>query len=350
MKIAFLSYYNGIVNRGVETVVHELASRLSQNHELTVFQGGSGKDTIYKVREINVKTLSTSHFPLESRLFLDAKSQTIKKFTKEALKDLKKEKYDIVVAWNNGWQLLLCKIANVGKVIAVGESGIGWDDRIAMWSFPDCFIALTKFQQKWLEKNNPFVKVVTIPNGVAVEKFNKSGTKKELNLPDPIILSVAALTRAKRLDLAIKAVAKLEKGSLVLVGKGEEENYLKKLGDELLPGRFKIISANYNDMPDIYRTAELFTFPTVPTESFGVVLLEAMATNLPVVTNDDPIRREIVGDAGLFVDPTNTEHYTEILKKALEMNWENKPKVQAEKFSWEKIAKQYEELFLEVIK
>lgn len=70
-----------------------------------------------------------------------------------------------------------------------------------------------------------------------------------------------------------------------------------------------------------------------------------MATNLPVVVNDDPIRREIVGDAGILVGPTDVEEYSLSLRKALGTDWGDKPRKQAEKFDWDKIAVKYEELF-----
>jgi glycosyltransferase involved in cell wall biosynthesis len=70
-----------------------------------------------------------------------------------------------------------------------------------------------------------------------------------------------------------------------------------------------------------------------------------MASGLTVVAIDDPVRREIVGDAGILVDPTNTEEYVSALKKALKTNWGEKPRRQAEKFSWDRIADKYDELF-----
>jgi len=75
-----------------------------------------------------------------------------------------------------------------------------------------------------------------------------------------------------------------------------------------------------------------------------------MATGLPVVATNDPIRHEIVGDAGILVDPTNTEEYAEALQKALDTNWGNKPRKQAEKFSWDEIAEKYDNLFKELTK
>jgi glycosyltransferase involved in cell wall biosynthesis len=103
-------------------------------------------------------------------------------------------------------------------------------------------------------------------------------------------------------------------------------------------------------MPSVYATADLFSYPTSTWESFGIVLVEAIASGLGVVATDDPIRREIVGNAGIFVDPTDTKAYSEALKEALETNWGDEPRKQAEKFSWDKIAKQYEKLFTDLTK
>ena len=75
-----------------------------------------------------------------------------------------------------------------------------------------------------------------------------------------------------------------------------------------------------------------------------------MATNLPVVATNDPVRSGIVGEAGLLVDPTDTKAYAKAIEKALNQNWEGKPREQAKKFSWDEIAKKYEDLFNELKK
>jgi glycosyltransferase involved in cell wall biosynthesis len=145
-------------------------------------------------------------------------------------------------------------------------------------------------------------------------------------------------------------MSKLSQGSLLIVGTGEEENNLQALAEKLLPGRHLITSFPYQIMPSIYRSVDLFTFPTVPWESFGIVLVEAMASGLAVVTTDDPIRREIVGEAGLFVNPTNTNEYAKVLKNALAREWGTIPQKQASKFSWSAIALEYEKLFNNLVK
>lgn len=303
MKIAFLSYYSGKVNRGVETFVAELTKRLiTLGHEVTIYT-------------------------------------SLSSFLRHA------NNPDVLFPTNGRLQVLLSKLwclIHGKKLVISGQSGLGIDDRFNLWLFPDVFVALTNFQAQWAKAANPFAKIAVIPNGAEIPDKAKP---RVADLPKPIILCVSALTKAKRPELAIQAVAKMKSGSLLLVGAGERHQELEVLGQKLLPARFKIISVPYQEINSVYASADLFTFSSVPWESFGIVLVEAMAANLPVVCSDDPIRREIVGDAGIFVNPENTDEYAKALETALNKNWGDVPRRQAEKFSWDIVAHKYEDLF-----
>jgi glycosyltransferase involved in cell wall biosynthesis len=69
-----------------------------------------------------------------------------------------------------------------------------------------------------------------------------------------------------------------------------------------------------------------------------------MASNLPVVAPDDLSRKEIIGEAGILTDVFDIQKYSQSLNQALSFDWKEKPRVQAGKFSWERIAREYEEL------
>ena len=107
---------------------------------------------------------------------------------------------------------------------------------------------------------------------------------------------------------------------------------------------------DYQEIPAYYRSADLFVLPSWDREAFGIAYIEAMASNLPIVAPDDPPRREIVAEAGILVDVSNTEAYSKAMREALKKDWGDLPRRQAEKFSWGRVADQYNQLFEKLIR
>lgn len=313
LRIVFLSRYSGKVNRGVETHVAELQKLLTQHHHVDVFSG-SDADNLTKV--------------------LDGH-------------------YDIVIPTNGRWQALMMSCGRLlggYKTIIAGHAGIGRDD---LWNIvvtcPNVFVALTDAELKWAKNKSWLSRMVKIPNGIDLNKFSAKESKIEIDLPRPIVLSVGALEWYKHHEQTIEAVSKLKSGSLLIIGAGPLKEYLEKLGLEKLGlERFKIIKADYAEMPNYYRSADIFTLPSWNREAFGIVYLEALASGLPVVAPNDDSRKEIVGNAGILVDTSNSQKFADALQVALDKKWNDLPKKQAEKFSWQKVADQYLELFQEM--
>ncbi len=357
MKIAFLTLYSGFVNRGVETFVKEVAGRLAKKHEVVVFQAGPSKgDEKYKVVRVKILldwTQKDASGTLKRKFFVDYWSRTTLRFVLKILLALWQGKFEVIIPTDGGWETLICRILTLlqrKKMIISGQSGPGYDDRWNLFWCPNTFVALTSQAEKWAERACFRVKVVMIPNGVDLEKFTPTIRPKQIDLLKPIILCASALTSSKRIDLAIKAVAKLENASLLVLGEGDLKDELEKLGKKLLGKRFLLTSAKHEEMPHFYTAADLFTMVSVPWEAFGIVYVEAMASGLPVVATETEARREIIGEAGLLVDPTDIDEYANTLQEALKTNWNDKPRQQAQKFSWDKIAQEYEKAMLDVVK
>lgn len=97
-------------------------------------------------------------------------------------------------------------------------------------------------------------------------------------------------------------------------------------------------------MPNYYRAADIFSLPSKSSEAFGLVYLEAMASNLPVVAPNDDNRKFIIGKAGLLCNVSDLDDYAGTLTAALKTDFTDLPRQQAEKFSWDNIASQYEQI------
>ena len=352
MKIAILSFYSGHVSRGVESFVHEIASKLSGTAEITVYQAGPKSKSSYPVISLPFKLYLPSKArpsPL-SYLYLTPSSFQIKRFIFKVLKQFKSDPPDILMPLNNGWMSLFSKIfclKHKTKLILPGFSGIGWDDRVNLWLNPDVFIACTDYQAQWAKKINPRANVKAINIGVNTDRFKPEGKKFKTKLKPPIVLSVAGPQKYKRIDLAIQAVNQLRNASLLVVG--QQPANINQLGEKLLGSRYQNIQVDYQNLDPVYRAADIFTLPSESHEAYGISILEALASNLPVVVNRDEIRKELVGHIGLLVDPTDLNQYTQALKTALNKNFGNRPRQQALKFSWDAIANQYLKLWQSLV-
>ncbi len=334
IKVAILSFYSGLVSRGVETFVTELSKHVKDKVDLKVYHGDKLPSPGNKL----------------SYLFLDPPSLVIKYFTQETLAKLAADQPDIIMAFNNGWMSLLAKQfcrRHQAKLVLAGFSGIGWDDKINLWLKPDCFVTCTSWQGDWAKTINPRARIETINIGVDTNRFRPKGSKFIHGLKPPIVLVVAGPQKFKRVDLAIEAVKRLPEVSLLVVG--EQKPEIKRLGERLLGKRFKNIQVDYDHLDSVYRSVNVYTLPSVSNEAYGISILEAMASGLPVVVNDDPIRRELVGDAGIVVDPTDMTVYVAALKQALTSADANRYRQQAKKFSWEKISRQYLDLWSSLV-
>ncbi|MCX7928132.1 MAG: glycosyltransferase [Patescibacteria group bacterium] len=346
MDVAIISFYRGINNRGVERWVNDLTGNLSGKCDFTIYQNSNlpacrGVEIVNGYVTYQRKIVKSK---LLKRFFIDYDSLKILHFCFKILPKLIFRKHQIIIPTDGGWESAIVRIIcwlTGKKMIIVGHAGVGYDDLNNLWCFPDCFVALSKYALMWARKANPFVKLTQIPNGVDTNLFVPFTKPKN----GRNVLCVGALTKDKRIDLVINAVAKIPDLNLTIVGEGEEESYLKNLAFEKLGKRASFLRVSFDEIPKLYQNSDLLISASTKHFSFEMVLIEAMACNLAVIANDDPIRREIVGNAGFLVDPTKENEFIRLIRKALSTNWKDVPRKRAEMYSWNKIAGKYYELF-----
>ncbi len=171
--------------------------------------------------------------------------------------------------------------------------------------------------------------------------------RQTYNLPERYILHVGTIEPRKNLIRLLEAYQPLLADwpdlKLVLVGKKGwlYESFFERLAALGLQER--VIFPGYveeADLPAIYQLAEIFAFPSLY-EGFGLGPIEAMACGTPVVSSNCASLPEVVGDAGILVDPTDTAALHRSLRRVLEdrdlqAHLTEQGLIQVQRFSWQK--------------
>lgn len=368
MRVAILAPHAGYIVGGVETTAKWLKKHLSGKHECEVFslwettwtrkipgkKSTSSPSLVKKLRLHHLNHLIPYVYIIKNNAFSEFS------YSFNLFPILKSFEPDIIINLNNSIIALFCKYfrRRCGvPFLHVAQAGGTYLELKSAFTMPDAFVALTPAAQEYIEKRVPHLQVVVIPNGVDINLFSPQGPKtsvsrlKELSenaglkLDRPFILSTSRLVREKRLDLLIKAVSQLDKGTLILVGRGEARQRLINLGRKILKNRIILIDTlSQEELSKLYRSGDVFSLPS-RNEAFGNVIIEAMASGLPVVaTNDKGFEWMLGARGGILVDVTDTPAYARALKRAYEEDFGDGPEKQARNFSWQRVTRQYEEL------
>ena len=146
--------------------------------------------------------------------------------------------------------------------------------------------------------------------------------RNKYNLPTEYILSVGTIEKRKNLLVIIKALSLLPRESrtpLVILGRPTEyfKEVLataKKLG--VLDSLVFPQNVPFHDFPAIYQNAKLFIYPSL-FEGFGIPLVEAIESRVPVITSFGSCFSEAAGPSSIFVDPHNAEALAVQINKVL---------------------------------
>jgi glycosyltransferase involved in cell wall biosynthesis len=165
----------------------------------------------------------------------------------------------------------------------------------------------------------------------------------------PFILSVGTVQPRKNYGRLVEAFHRLDESDLTLAiagGKGWLDDPLYRQIEALgLGERVRLLGfVDDADLPALYSAARVFAFPSLY-EGFGLPPLEAMACGVPVVASRASSLPEVIGEAGLLVDPLDVEALASALRRALEdedlrHTLISRGLAQARRFSWAESAQQ----------
>ncbi len=198
-----------------------------------------------------------------------------------------------------------------------------------------------------------------IPNGIDTERFSPEVQPfSKFKDGGPNILFVGRFEPRKGLKYLLQAFQEVRKkiptARLIVIGKNVSST---KSQTSSLKGVYYEGRVAPEDVPRYYATCDVYCSPATGGESFGIVLLEAMASGKVVLASDIHGYREVVNDGedGLLVEPKNPEVLAQKLievltNKELMTRLGKNGRKTALKYSWEKVTKEIESFYYEIAK
>lgn len=153
-----------------------------------------------------------------------------------------------------------------------------------------------------------------------VSDEQKTLVKTKYSLPEYYILYVGTIEKRKNLLSLVKALStrNIDK-TLVVVGKATP--YINEIHDFInknnMQERVKFLhDADFMDFPAIYQMSKLFVYPSI-FEGFGIPILEALTSGVPVITSQGSCFAEAGGEHTQYTEPYNIEQLAEAINKIL---------------------------------
>ena len=235
--------------------------------------------------------------------------------------------------------------------------------------------AISNFLADWARKIGYKGALSVVPNGVDTQKFKIQPSsraqvegnskfkiadfkeKLKIKSEERVIITVSRLVKKNGVEDIIKAAQDL-RFKLLIIGKGEQEEYLKDLTKKLnLEDNVLFLGeVSHKDLPQYLWISDVFVRPSL-SEGLGNAFLEAMAAGVPAIGTKvggipDFLRE---GETGLFCEVQNPKSITEKIKTLLKDEnlrlrlIENGRKLVEEKYSWDFIALEMKNIFDKLI-
>jgi glycosyltransferase involved in cell wall biosynthesis len=342
MKVAVACATIGVVHRGGELQLTWMMQELARlGHEATIFAGGDvpvgGPAKVVVLRTLRpawerlmIRRPRTGHALARADRW---------QFALRASAQMATLRPDVIIPVEPPLHERLARRFVAGaKLVSFGLGGPAHDAR-RIAEKPDLFVVSSPHAQKGANS-------VVIPPGVDLAAFAPDGERAPLDLPHPIVGVFGALIPCKRILLAVEAVKRMQ-GSLLVVGAGPEKERILSAAKDL-GSRFRLMDqVAAAEVPRLMRAIDVLCFPANEDETFGMVVVEAMALGKPVVAADDEVRRWIIGDGGELCDAENADLLAHTLTSAAAKKYPGPAR--AQQFSWTAAAKRLDESLRELL-
>lgn len=195
--------------------------------------------------------------------------------------------------------------------------------------FTDVLITINTEDYALANKKLKAKKVEYVPGvGISIDKFGEPSVDIQnlrasfgLKNDDFVLISVGELSPRKNHEVIIKALSQINNPNikLLIVGDGNLEHMLKTLAKELKVENQVIFSGYRKDISDLLHMSDAFVFTSLQ-EGLPVVLMEAMATGIPIICSRIRGNVDLIADekGGYLVNPRDVDDIAKAIKSLLE--------------------------------
>jgi len=369
LKIALFTEWFFPVRGGVSSHVYGLAKELTRRkHDVKVFTKRRSRKVpsgAAEYRGITVRTLSPS-IPVNFPVIPPSRGQMYEVFSKGD--------FDLVHSHHAFTPTPLLALgqahgAGVPSVLtnhSIPGSGYGgtMGDILSSALYPirqylnmaDHIVAVSRAAADFMSLLVDYVPISVIPNGVDCELFMPRAREHRTGKR---ILYVSRLVNRKGPHVLIRAfknvLAEIPDAELVIVGEGYLKPVLEMMRYDLGLGESVKFLGDIGSgaLAQTYSSSDVFVLPSLHAESFGMVLLEAMASEVPVIASRTGGVPEVVTDnkEGILVKPGDEEELSEALMRLLtnegerlEMGKAGRKKAVSE-YDWKVVGGKIEDLY-----
>lgn len=177
--------------------------------------------------------------------------------------------------------------------------GIAWNYMHWFYSQMDrVYVNSQSYLERWVEKGLAREKLAILPRGLDTELFSTShrqeGFWKSRGAKGKVALYVGRISKEKELEFLSRVAVQVEKSGGITFAFVGEGPFLAELKQKIPQGIFTGVLHN-QELGQAYASADLFVFPST-TDTYGNVVVEAMASGLPVVVSDQGGPGELLRD------------------------------------------------------
>jgi len=238
---------------------------------------------------------------------------------------------------------LSAKLVKVPRIVYVAHGWVfneqlpAWKKKFYIWiektssSWKDVIICLFPDDEKLARdlRFKPREQIVTIPNGIDVEKFEKQllardtarmalaarpmgvvETQNFASLQGAVVGTIANAYPPKNLiwylDVCRAVHEQKPDFKFVIIGDGPQMDELRRKHNELKQEGYVLLAGRRMDAPQLFRAFDLFVLPSTK-EGMSITLLEAMASHVPIIATDVGANQWMLDGTGIIVQPNDKQ-------------------------------------------